>query len=331
MVAVLACLAGLLAWDRSALGASFHAVAHLRWGWLAAALAVQGAAMLLAARGHQRLLRQAGASVPLRRVLAISTASAALASSVPLAGLQTAAAYSFRQYHRRGVELAVSGWAFTVAWMLTTLALAVLIGVGAAVSGNLLAAAAGVVTAVVFLVPPVGLLLAVRFPGVRQVVHRLVQWLTATARRLVHLPEADLAALLDAQLARMGKLRLRPRTAAAVFGYDLGSWLMDIASLVCAIRATGAPVPWQGLLLAYGAGIAANGLGLTPGGIGVVEAALSAALVASGLPAGVALTAALAYRLVGFWLPLGVGWVIMAALARRPADPVPDRAMLDPA
>lgn len=311
---VLACLAGLVVWDRSALAASLRAVLHLRWGWLAAALGVQVVSLLAAARGHRRLLAEAGARVPLRRVLAISTASGAIASSVPLAGMQTAAAYSFRQYHRRGVGLGASGWAFTVAWMLATLSLAAVVAVGAAVSGNLLAATAGVVTSVAFLLPPLALLLAVRFPAVRRLLNALVVWLMALCRSLVGRPRTDLALALDQQLTRMAGIRLRTASGVAVFGYELTYWLADVASLICAIRATGVPVPWQGLLLAYGAGVAAGGLGLTPGGIGLVEAGLSAALVAAGMHAAPALAAAVAYRLVGFWLPLAAGWVAMASL-----------------
>lgn len=316
---MLACLAGLVVWDRSALAASLRAILHLHWAWLAAALAPQVVSLLAAAGGHRRLLAEAGARVRLRRVLAISTASGAIASTVPLAGLQTAAAYSFRQYHRRGVGLGISGWAFTVAWMLATLSLAAVVGVGAAVSGNLLAATAGVVTSVAFLVPPLALLLAVRFPAVRRILNRVTVRLMTLCRRLVGRPRTDLARALDEQLTRMAGIRLRPATGAAVFGFELAYWLADVASLICAIRATGVPVPWHGLLLAYGAGVAASGLGLTPGGIGLVEAGLSAALVAAGMHAAPALTVALAYRLVGFWLPLGAGWVTIALLAREVA------------
>jgi pimeloyl-ACP methyl ester carboxylesterase len=83
------------------------------------------------------------------------------------------------------------------------------------------------------------------------------------------------------------------------------------------IRATGATVPWHDLLLAYGAGIAAQSLNITPGGLGVTEGTLSLALVATGLGAGRALAAVLLYRLASFWLVALAGWLVLLWL-RRP-------------
>lgn len=46
---------------------------------------------------------------------------------------------------------------------------------------------------------------------------------------------------------------------------------------------------------------------LTPGWLGVMESALALAYVALGVPAGIALMAVLAYRLLSYWLPVAVG------------------------
>jgi uncharacterized protein (TIRG00374 family) len=56
------------------------------------------------------------------------------------------------------------------------------------------------------------------------------------------------------------------------------------------------------LVLAWAAGALASSVRLTPGGLGVVEAALASALVAAGLPASQAVPAAIVYRLVSLWL-----------------------------
>jgi len=96
----------------------------------------------------------------------------------------------------------------------------------------------------------------------------------------------------------------------------VANWLFDCACLACAIRATGQPVPWHGLLLAYGAGAVAGSTGVTPGGFLIVEAALTAALTAAGMNAGPALGAVLAYRLVNFWMILLGGGVALIVLTR---------------
>ena len=55
---------------------------------------------------------------------------------------------------------------------------------------------------------------------------------------------------------------------------------------------------------------------LTPGGLGFVEAGLTGLLVLTGISAGDAAAATLAYRLVSYWLPLPAG-VVAWILARR--------------
>ncbi|MGH2719376.1 MAG: lysylphosphatidylglycerol synthase transmembrane domain-containing protein [Actinomycetota bacterium] len=328
--AVLAGLALVLAFDRSALRATWQALIDLHWWWLAAAAAAEAASMLAAAFGHRRLLRAGGDQIGLHSVLGVAFAGTAIAATIPFAGAQLAAAYSFRQYNRRGIGYAVAGWALAVAWLLSTAAFAVVLAAGAATSGNLLAAGAGILTSIGFLVPPVAVMLALRYPKARRRVTRSTERLIARSRRLTGHPKGDLAESLSAILDRAAELRLPFGRYAQVTACYFGNWVFDIACFACAIRAAGAPIPWQGFLLAYGAGITVDSLGLTPGGLGVVEAALTAALVACGLRAGTAVTAVLLYRLFSLWLLLAAGWVMMLVLSRgarvdggMPGQPAP--------
>ena len=71
-----------------------------------------------------------------------------------------------------------------------------------------------------------------------------------------------------------------------MFGFAAAQLDRRRACLACAIHATGQPVPWHGLLLAYAAGAAVGSTGLTPGGFGLVEATLTAALVGVGMTSG---------------------------------------------
>ena len=124
--------------------------------------------------------------------------------------------------------------------------------------------------------------------------------------------EGELAAVLT----RLASIKLRWPQYAEVFGLAAVNWLADCACLACAIHATGAPIPWRGLVLAYGAGAAVGSTGVTPGGFGLVEVTLTAALVAAGLTTARALTAVLAYRLINFWLILIGGGMAMILLSR---------------
>ena len=114
----------------------------------------------------------------------------------------------------------------------------------------------------------------------------------------------------------MASIRMPPARYAEVFALAVLNWVGDCACLACSIHAAGQPVPWHGLLLAYAAGAAVGSTGLTPGGFGLVEATLTAALVGVGMTSGGALTAVLVYRLCNFWLILIGGWITMVVLTR---------------
>jgi uncharacterized protein (TIRG00374 family) len=102
----------------------------------------------------------------------------------------------------------------------------------------------------------------------------------------------------------------------------LGNWVTDLGCLVASFAAVRADVPWQGLLLAYGAAQLATNLPVTPGGLGVVEGSLTVALVDFGGGEATTVAAVLLYRLLSFWLLLPIGWSAWGTLSlvrrRRP-------------
>ena len=73
------------------------------------------------------------------------------------------------------------------------------------------------------------------------------------------------------------------------------------------------------MAVVYLTGSALGSVVPTPGGLGAVEAALSAGLTAAGLPGAAAVSAVLLFRLLTFWLPVPVGWVALRYLERRQA------------
>lgn len=88
-----------------------------------------------------------------------------------------------------------------------------------------------------------------------------------------------------------------PLAASAVY------WAGDIACLGAALHSVGKPLPLAELALAYATGYAAMVLPLPLGGVGGVEAAMTFALTAVGVPLAPALVAVAVYRLFGFWIP----------------------------
>src|SRR3954452_10172568 len=146
-------------------------------------------------------------------------------------------------------------------------------------------------------------------------VGRLVQRVRNRLRRgaepLRHLPER-LVRERNRIVATLGPRWKRALAAA------LGRWAFDFGCLLAALRALGS-VPRPGLvLLAFCAAQVLAQIPLTPGGLGFVEAGLSATLTLAGVPAGTAVVATFAYRLFSYWLQLPLG-LLGLALQRAPA------------
>jgi uncharacterized membrane protein YbhN (UPF0104 family) len=267
---------------------------------------------------RRRLLRADGHQASFASVMAITYAGNALSMSVPFAGAQLAAVFSYQQFRRRGLDPALTGWALGISAIASSSALAIILIAGALTGGAPLATLAGLAGAAVFALPAVTVLLALRYPRARAVANKVLAYVIRLAGRVFRKPGIDPAAL-DEFLTRLASISLRWPRYAEVLGLAALNWLADCACLACAIRATGEPIPWRGLVLAYGAGAAAGSTGVTPGGFGLVELALTAALVAAGLTTSRALTAVLAYRLINFWLILLGGGIAMIVLSRARA------------
>lgn len=92
-----------------------------------------------------------------------------------------------------------------------------------------------------------------------------------------------------------------------------------VLALYACVRAVGVDLGATATAIAYLAGSAVGSAAPTPGGLGAVEAATVAALVAAGVPGSLALPAVLLFRAATFWLPVPPGWLAFALLQRRQA------------
>ena len=78
-----------------------------------------------------------------------------------------------------------------------------------------------------------------------------------------------------------------------------------------------AAAPRHVSLIAFCAAQVLTQIPVTPGGLGFVEAGLTAMLALAGVDAGSAVLATFAYRLVSYWLPLPIGVAAWALHRRR--------------
>jgi glycosyltransferase 2 family protein len=134
-----------------------------------------------------------------------------------------------------------------------------------------------------------------------------------------HLVRARVSPTFAQVLPRLLEIVQRPRKLAQGVG---GTLLLSFAYIFClaaCVAAFGRSVPIASIAVVYLTGSALGSLIPTPGGLGAVEAALTAGLTAAGLPGAVAVSSVLLFRLLTFWLPVPFGWVALNFLERKQA------------
>ena len=121
-------------------------------------------------------------------------------------------------------------------------------------------------------------------------------------------------------LPRLLEVAQHPRKLALGIG---GALLLSLCYILCLAACVaafpGRSVPIASIAVVYLTGSAIGSILPTPGGIGGVEAALTAGLTAAGLPGAVAVSAVLLFRLLTFWLPVPFGWAALSYLERNQA------------
>lgn len=133
-------------------------------------------------------------------------------------------------------------------------------------------------------------------------------------------------------------LTQRDRVASAFEGHwwraviaAAANRMFDYAALIAALVAFDAHVRPGQVLLAYVVAQAFAIIPITPGGVGLVDAGLTALLVLVGVPAQTALVATLLYRLFSFWLPIPLGLLAWAGWRLHVPKDLKDRdELVDP-
>ncbi|MFD2794225.1 flippase-like domain-containing protein [Promicromonospora vindobonensis] len=263
--------------------------------WIALAF---GLAILTWLGAGLTLVAFSPARVPIGRATLTAAAGSFVALAAP-AGIGPAA-LNLRLLTQRGVSMSmavatvalvqVSQFVVTV---LLLVALSIFTGSGALVelpSPAVLITLAGVALAVVatLLVPPVRRWgMGYIRPRLRQVWPRLAQMLSHPGRLA---------------LGVAGNLIM-------TLGYILALW--------CCLAAFGESLSLVDIALVNLVGNALGALIPTPGGLGGVEGALTAGLSAAGVPATIAFSVTILYRLCTYWGRVPIGWVAMRYLERK--------------
>ena len=299
---------------REALAMSAVQLRHLRWLWVPIALWLEWVSISAFARMQNRLLRAGDASMGASPMLATVYAANALSTSLPLGGPELGAAFTFRRFTKQGVDAPLAGWAVMVGGVMSPLAGIFVFMAGALISGNHLLALLGVLAGLVGIVAVVVLHTGCRHSRTRNVVEPAAAWVLRRGRRLLRRQAGDPPQEVRAWMERLASLRPAPAVWLRAGASSMVNWIADAGVFAVSIYAVGGSVPWRPLLLVYGSGVVIRSLGITPGGLGLVEGTLCLGLVGAGVHANVALASVLFYRLVSFWFVAAAGWIVLLAL-----------------
>jgi uncharacterized protein (TIRG00374 family) len=314
-VALLAAYGVLAYVYRDRVGSTLTHLPPLTWWWIVLAVLAESGSMFALARSQWYLLRIGESRPTLMSALALVYAGNALSTMVPVVGGAASTAYSFRQWKLRGLEDATIGWAVTVSGAMSTLAFALIATVGALLTSSSAATVLGLAAAAAGAIPALAILLAVYSARARRVFDRVMSWAVRVSRRLLRHPGPEAMAKLDRGLDRAAALHAPRKAYVLASLMALRNWTADWLCLAIAIRATGSPVPWRGLLLVYCLAKTVNSFNLTPGGIGVVDVALVGGLVAAGVPATHAVPAVVVYRAISLGLVVALGLAVGAVVS----------------
>ncbi|WP_305783128.1 lysylphosphatidylglycerol synthase transmembrane domain-containing protein [Symbioplanes lichenis] len=111
------------------------------------------------------------------------------------------------------------------------------------------------------------------------------------------------------------------RIWASTLVVALVNWAANLLCLIAAAAACHAELSGAQLSLIYLAVQVLRQIPLTPGGTGLIEAGMLAAMIAAGCPEPVAAAVVLVYRLASFWLLLPLGLAGYLALRSRSTEP----------
>jgi putative heme transporter len=322
LVVILGSLGGLV-WlvvtQHEELGRAIAGVGHAKLRVVVFAVLCERVSMIAFARVQVRLLRAGGQRLGLLSAVGIVFAGNALSLSVPIAGPGLAVAFTYRELDRRQIKHQAAAFALVVSGVLSTVSLLLIVAAGLLASGNTVAAVLGLVPVAAIVAGIAAVLFALHLPAWRQRLERAAVAGVRLAQRLRRTSGDPPQTVVARVLQQLADLHLRRRDWVLAVVLTFLNWLGDAACLTLSIRAAGLHCPLRDLLVVWSAGQAAGSLAFTPGGVGIVEAALIAAMVGVGLPAAGSAVAVMIYRLISLWLVLLAGWIFYVVIRARRA------------
>ena len=285
--------------QRSSIGEGLHNTGSLDWVWVLAASLIEVLSMLALVLLYRALLEASRARLTVAWILVTSYTANAISIAVPVIGAGMASRQAYRQFHEGGADPAAASLALTLAGVVSTVTLATVVTAGAVLSGNPAASASGLLGAAAMLGAAAAVAVELRSEKGRTRLLRLISFALRCSQRVIRRPKGQPQILAQAVLASIRGMQLGAPILARALLWGLVNWWADVACLAFAFRAAGITgLSFGKIFLVWTAGAGAASLSPTPGGIGAVEVAMVAALVAAGVHGPHAVTAVLVYRAI---------------------------------
>jgi uncharacterized membrane protein YbhN (UPF0104 family) len=288
-----------------------------RWWLLPLTLGLEAASLLAYAELVRTVLGTAGQGLARGKLQRATIAGYALGKTLP-GGSMAALAVVTTELRGLGLPPATTAASLAASGLLSSVMLALLLPVAVLLT---LLTGAGTGPALGLLVLA-ALVVAVAV-AVRPVLRRpeaLGSLAERAAARVARGPlrrridPAAVGAQVNHAAETLGELAHRPPVLRRAAGWAAANWLLDLSVLAVICATLGPHVPLWGLPLAYVLGQWTASVPLTPGGVGLVESATTAALIAAGVPGGVATASVLGWRVISHWLPILAGYALLATL-----------------
>ena len=306
--------------NRDAIVRAASLIGRANWSWLGAAALAIGGVYLCRARVYAVPLRPLGYDAPLPFLWTTAVAATSLHQLLPAAG---ATGYAFLTYafRQRGVP---TGQASLVA-LVDTLSYAV--ALATIVVGSLIYLAVGGVL-------EVGRLAIVFAPGAavvalaawvyraqrdrRRFVPIVLRWKTRVASLLgARWPDEPVRAFLHDYYEGKRLIGCRRRAFYEMIGLQYLAVICDAIALYLSFVAIGVMPNIVTALIGFVLSMSGAAVVGAPAGGGGFEAIMAAFWARHGVDAAHGIAAAVLYRLVAFWLPVGMTLIILWRLRRR--------------
>jgi undecaprenyl-diphosphatase len=278
--------------------AALDALRRAQWGWLIAVAAVAALNYLMAAIA---LIGAAGQRLALGRTWAVQLAAAFTNRLAPagIAGMATNVRYLEATGTPRSAAVAAVGLDSAAGFVVHVVGIAAIAPLLHSSNGHLRFSGPDLPDRWPFLLVAIATFVAAG----------MVRWGRTVGRHIA--PHVRTARTQFAKTMR------QPSSAAALFLGSAGLTTGYAVALAAACQAFGIRLGTTTIVAVYLAGAAIGSVAPVPGGLGALEAALVAGLVAAGAPTGPAIAAVLTYRLITYWLPVLPGLVSFHLLRRN--------------